>query len=266
MRRGLFLLAMMSCACEAESAGWDGSYITLAVGQSKTTTPPAAYTAVLLDNLGNSTSTVLLTFGGAPPLPIELPPETNTPAFFIDDFSASNLNVFNESGSQIGVQLLGIGIAGERPARLDFGVKLALPPGQSAQAVSDASWMNLSFNTTTNALTTFIVFGGTTRGANPTTRAVVVQLNAAATSGPASGAPFDNNLPQPTGSSLAPSSNLVYAATMTATYNLLYDWDTSTILVANISAATAEGASITLSSLSMRRTWLACRSHAAHWK
>ena len=82
----------MPCACETESGGWDGSYITLAVGQSKTTTPPAAYTAVLLTNLGNSTSTVLLTFGGALPLPIELPPETNTPAFFIDDFSSSNLN------------------------------------------------------------------------------------------------------------------------------------------------------------------------------
>ncbi len=233
----------------AETAEWDGSYITLAVGQSKTTTPPAAYTSVLLNNLGNSTSTVLLTFGGAPPLPIELPPETNTPAFFIDNFSSSDLNVFNQSGSQIGAQVLGIGIGGEEPARLEFGVKLALPPGQIAQAVSDPNWMNLSLNTTTNALTTFIVFGGTTSGSNPTTRAVVLQLNAAAMSGPASGAPFDNNLPQPTGSSLDPNSNLVYAATMTATYNLLYDWGASTILVANISATTAEGADVTLSSL-----------------
>jgi hypothetical protein len=226
-----------------------GASVVIQEGESTSLTPPDAYTSLLLENQGNSATTALLTVGGQQPIRVELAPATNTPLLYINDFSPGNLTVANQAGSPLSVRLLGIGVGSDAPAPLPFGVKLSLSSGEAAQTLSNPNWMNLSLSTTSNALTTFVIFGGATPAPHSTTRALVIQLNAAVASGPESGSSFDNGIQQPSGSSLEPAPGILYAATTGATYNLLYNWGASTILIANVSGATAAGAGVTLTSL-----------------
>ncbi len=232
---------------------WNGAPISIAPGGSQTTTPPLAYSVVFITNPGNSTATATLTWGGNPPVQLQVPPQTNQSAMYIANFNQANLNVANQAGNSaptITAQLAGFGQPGITPTPITFGTPLSMLPGSYASGTSTPTYMSLVLQASTNAATTFAILGGTTPGAGPTTRAIVIQLNAPANSGPSSGTAFDNSLVQPTGSYVPPGSNsLLYAATTTATYNLLYNFGASNIWVVNTSATTAAGASITLTSL-----------------
>jgi hypothetical protein len=214
-------------------------------------TPPNAYTAVILTNLGNGAESVILTWGGSNSQILTLPAMQNQSALYINNFSPANLNVFNQGpASTIGAQVAGFGQGGISPVPIANGTPLSMAANSYAQGTSSPNTMNLSLTTTTGALTTFVIMGGTTPSSQgSTTRAVVIQLNSGSPVGPTSGTMFNNASVQPTGSSLDAGNQLVYAATASATYNLLYNWGASSIWIANASASTATGASITLTSL-----------------
>jgi hypothetical protein len=232
---------------------WNGAPISVSPGSSVTTTPPLAYSIVFITNLGASTASVFLTAGGGVPVPLQVPPQTNQSAMYIANFNGANLNVQNGGGTgapTITAQLAGFGQPGITPTPITLGTMMSMMPGSYASGTSTPTYMSLALQASTNAATTFAILGGTTPGANPTTRAILIQLNAPANVGPPSGTAFDNTKAQPFGLFVPPENNsLLYAATTTASYNLLYNFGASNIWVVNTSATTAAGAAITLTSL-----------------
>ncbi|MGD0831262.1 MAG: hypothetical protein ABR907_09985 [Terracidiphilus sp.] len=188
----------------------------------------------------NNNGTLSLTSGGSAPQFLEAPARYSQPFILMNNWLGNDLSVTNVSvvtATPIWTALYGPGIPGIVPQKLPpDGTVVQLATLATAQGMALPRWMQLKLTNNTGSLAIFAIIGGplgapgTTDGNN----GYVIAVNASANTGPGTG--------------VAPPAGY-YATTIGNYYTFQFNWGSSTIFVAGMSATTSLGATVALVSL-----------------
>ncbi|MGA3372741.1 MAG: hypothetical protein ABSC48_13375 [Terracidiphilus sp.] len=222
---------------------WNGSPITLRPNDNARI-PQTPVGSVILawfnQTALNSDGTLSLTSGGSAPQFLNAPARYSQPFILMNNWLGNDLSVTNVSvvtATPIWVALYGPGIPGIVPQKLPpDGTVVPLATLATAQGTALPRWMQLKLTNNTGSLAVFAIIGGplgapgTTNGNN----GYVIAVNAAANTGPGTG--------------VAPPDGY-YATTIGNYYTFQFNWGSSTIFVAGMSATTSLGATVALVTL-----------------
>ena len=220
----------------AVTESWDGSPMVLLVNQSANM-PQTPNGTVIFSYINeatqNNSGSLGVTSGGAPPSFLTAPALTLQPSMWMHNWQANSLNVTNvsaNSNTPIKIQAIGPGMPGPTPLTLNVGTTLAVAPGQTAQGMTSAQWMQLLIQSTAPTLGILGIIGGPPDGTG--NNGYVIAVNASANTGPGGN-------PPPAG---------YYATTTSNSYT--FQFNVATLLfAANMSALNSSGINLTLRAL-----------------
>jgi hypothetical protein len=184
----------------------------------------------------NNAGTLSLTSGGSAPQFENAPARYSQPFILMNNWLGNDLSVTNISvvtATPIWIALYGPGIPGIVPQKLPpDGTVVQLATLATAQGIALPRYMQLKLTNNTGSLAVFAIIGGPV-GANGN-NGYVIAVNASANTGPGTG--------------VAPPAGY-YATTIGNYYTFQFNWGSSTIFVAGMSATTSLGATVALVSL-----------------
>ena len=130
---------------------WNGSSVTLAPGQSVTMPlTPNGSTVLAWQNLGRKAGQLILTSGGAGPVPLSVP-VSGQPGFYVANWEGNNLTLTNTGGVPILIEMAGPGIPGMTPVPLVVGVPLSLPSGNVSEGAARKAPLQLAMKNTSGS-------------------------------------------------------------------------------------------------------------------
>lgn len=146
------------------SATWNGSPTTLQVNDSVTLNPSTNGSMVLAafnTDSQNNAGQLLLTWGGNPPITLDVAALQNAPILLTQDFGGNALTVTNISQqAPIWLAIYGPGLASSNPGALpDTGQFYSLGLYTIRSTISAATFQRLVFNSDKN-YTVFVLFSG----------------------------------------------------------------------------------------------------------
>ncbi|WP_420130417.1 hypothetical protein [Longimicrobium sp.] len=229
---------LQGAAVTGTPIAWTGNWLLLPVSASALMQQTANGTTIFVSMNGsqqNNAGLLYLTSGGSQPLPVNVPALTAQPGLLMNNWQANNLSVNNQSDNQqtsIWISLYGPGIPGQQPRALSVGTPTTLTGGQSAQGTAKPQFMQLTLQCTDSTLCVFGVIGG--RLDSTGNNGYVISLNDS-----------QNGNTGPNTGKTPPDG--YYATTSGNTYKFQFNWGSSTVYVANMSAPNASSTQVTLS-------------------
>ena len=225
------------------NSNWNGSPVVLQPNDN-TRIPQTPVGSVILAWFNqcpkNNAGTLSLTSGGGEPIYENAPALYSQPSILVNNWLGNDLSVTNitpVAGVPIWVALYGPGIPGIVSQKLPpDGTVVPLATLATAQGTALPRYMQLKLTNNTGSLAIFAIIGGplSAPGATDGNNGYVIAVNAPANTGPGTG--------------VAPPEGY-YATTIGNYYTFQFNWGSSNIFVAGMSATTSLGATVALVAL-----------------
>jgi len=228
------------------NASWNGAQMQLQQHASVNMpqTPNGSMVFVYMNQATmNNAGQLSLTSGGSQPVFLPAQALANAPSIYVRNWSGNNLGVTNTSAqtaTPILIAAYGPGMPGQTPLPLPSnGTAVSLVTGRSAQGNALAQYMQLALQATTSGLTIMAVVGGPLDETG--NNAYVIQLNAAANTGPGGGPAG----PPP----VTPAPDGYYATTTSNNYGFNFNWGAFSVYVVDLSPINTAAATVSMAPL-----------------